>query len=189
MAHLTPLEPGRYYHLYNRGNNRENLFREERNYAYFLKLYAYHVLPVADIYAYCLLSNHFHMLIRMKGADETPANCLPSRSFSNFFNAYAKAMNKAYGRTGALFQRPFRRIEVTNDGYFARVVRYIHLNPQKHGFVRDFRDWPFSSYHALVSNKSTRLAREAVLARFGGVVGFKEAHRQLVGEVDVEEGF
>jgi hypothetical protein len=49
------------------------------------------------------------MLVRIKEVGETPAASSPSRAFSNFFNAYAKAMNKAYGRTGALFQRPFRR--------------------------------------------------------------------------------
>jgi hypothetical protein len=129
------------------------------------------------------------MLVRIKEVGETPAASSPSRAFSNFFNAYAKAMNKAYGRTGALFQRPFRRIEVTTESYFAHVVRYIHMNPQKHGFVHDFRDWPFSSYHALVSNKPTRLAREEVLVRFGGLAAFEAAHLAAVGEMEVEDGF
>ena len=59
MTSPSPLEYGQYYHIYNRGNNGENLFFEERNYPYFLKLYAHHILPVADTYAYCLLRNHF----------------------------------------------------------------------------------------------------------------------------------
>jgi putative transposase len=53
----------------------------------------------------------------------------PSQYFSNLFNAYAKAFNRAYHRTGALFQRPFGRIEITSDAYFMQVVVYIHRNP------------------------------------------------------------
>jgi len=69
MPKLIPLQPGQYYHLYNRGNNRENIFREERNYTYFLRLYAKHIEPVAETYAYCLLRNHFHVLVKIRDAE------------------------------------------------------------------------------------------------------------------------
>ena len=92
----------------------------------------------------------------------------PSRAFANFFNAYAKAFNKAYRRTCALFQRPFGRIEVTREAYLYRLVTYIHQNPRRDGFVADFREWPYSSYHALLSDKATQLKREDVLEWFGG---------------------
>ena len=70
MAGPAPLEHGQYYHIYNRGNNRENIFVENRNYRHFLKLYAKHITPVADTYAYCLLRNHYHFLVRIKGVAE-----------------------------------------------------------------------------------------------------------------------
>ena len=60
---------GHYYHIYNRGNNREDIFIQERNYRYFLRLYAKHIEPMADTYAYCLLRNHFHFLVRIKDLD------------------------------------------------------------------------------------------------------------------------
>lgn len=66
MSKPIRLIPGRFFHIYNRGNNREDLFREERNYALFLRLYAFHIAPIADTYAYCLLKNHFHFLVRVK---------------------------------------------------------------------------------------------------------------------------
>ena len=66
MANPATLEYGQYYHIYNRGNNRASLFAEERNYAYFLNLYAKHVEPVARTFAYCLLPNHFHLLVQIK---------------------------------------------------------------------------------------------------------------------------
>ena len=68
MTSPPPLQLGAYYHIYNRGINRENVFREERNYRYFLELYAKHIEPVAETYAYCLLKNHFHVLVRTREA-------------------------------------------------------------------------------------------------------------------------
>jgi len=186
MAKETPLVSGGYYHLYNRGNNRENIFHEARNYDYFLRLYAKHIFPVADTYAYCLLKNHFHFLIRIKEDLSGLKNLRGvSKPFSNFFNAYARAFNRAYGRTGALFQRPFGRVPVTTDVHFIRLVTYIHQNPQKHGFVSDFREWPYSSYHAHLSDKATRLQRDDVLAWFNGRQQLEAAHQFIVAEQEV----
>ena len=102
----------------------------------------------------------------------------PSQYFSNLFNAYTKAFNRACGRSGSLFQRPFGRVPVTSNAYLSHLVLYMHHNPQKHGLVDDFRDWPYSSYQAHLSQKATRLDRDEVLAWFDGVEGFKMAHRQ-----------
>jgi REP element-mobilizing transposase RayT len=186
MTTEIPLIPGGYYHIYNRGNNRENIFREARNYDYFLRLYAKHIFSVADTYAYCLLKNHFHFLIRIKEDLSGLKNLTGlSRPFSNFFNAYARAFNRAYGRTGALFQRPFGRVPVTTDAHFTRLITYIHQNPQKHGFVSDFREWPYSSYHAHLSDKATRLRRDDVLAWFNGRQQLEVAHQLFVAEQEV----
>ena len=185
MSNPIPLQYGKYYHVYNRGNNRENIFVEERNYRYFLQLYAKHVAPVADTYAYCLLRNHFHFLLHIKdltGLADLSGLKKPSQYLSNLFNAYTKAFNKAYNRTGALFQRPFGRVEITSDAHFMWLVIYIHQNPQKHGFVDDFRTWPYSSYHTLLSTKLTRLKRDDVLTWFGGVEAFGISHQQEVDE-------
>jgi len=69
------LQSGVYYHIYNRGNNRENLFLEEKNYPYFLFLYEKHIEPVADTYAYCLMRNHFHLLVRIKETSQVLGTC------------------------------------------------------------------------------------------------------------------
>ena len=73
MTSPSSLVPGVYYHIYNRGTNRENVFIEERNYAYFLQLYIKHIEPVAETYAYCLLRNHFHVFARIRD-DGDPSN-------------------------------------------------------------------------------------------------------------------
>ena len=193
----APLVPGMYYHIYNRGNNRENLFLEKRNYPYFLSLYAKHIEPIADTYAYCLLRNHLHVSLRIKTEEEylqtsrvletrevslKPKKFNPSQAFSNLFNAYAKAINKGYGRTGSLFEERFGRIPVTSDAYFTTLIFYIHYNPQKHGFVGDFRDWEWSSYHALIGTGQTKLKRVEVLNMFDGLKGFEEFHQGMMDE-------
>ncbi len=184
MSNPVPLQYGQYYHLYNRGNNRENLFVEERNYRYFLRLYAHHVAPIAETYAYCLLRNHFHFLLRIRDVADLADQRPPSRYVSNFFNAYARAFNKAYERSGALFQRPFGRVRITSDAQLSWLVTYIHHNPQKHRFAVDFRTWPYSSYHAHLSSKTTRPERDEVLAWFQGVSAFRQAHeRQVEGRL------
>jgi len=70
MTSSIPLQQGVFYHIYNRGNNRENIFIEERNYILFMKQYSRYIFPVADTYAYCLLRNHFHFLVRIKTEQE-----------------------------------------------------------------------------------------------------------------------
>jgi REP element-mobilizing transposase RayT len=179
MELLPPLEPSKYYHLYNRGDNGENLFREERNYRYFIQLYVKHTDDICDTFAFCLLRNHFHLLIRVKErtADGTLLTAKHvKQQLSNFFNAYTKAINKAYLRTGSLFEKRYERLEVTNDRYFLALVRYIHRNPQTHGFVKDFRDYPYSSYHAFFSAQPSFLKRSEVLSWFSGIKGFEELH-------------
>jgi putative transposase len=172
------LEPGKYYHIFNRGIDGTNIFLETRNYAYFLDLYGKHVQPVAETFAFCLLRNHFHLCIRVKTSEVPDA----TQGFANFFNAYAKAINKTYARTGSLFEHRFHRLEVTSEAYCMRLVHYIHFNPQKHGFVADFREYPYSSYRAFLSDKPTKLQRTQVLDWFGGHAGFDTIHRTLAEE-------
>lgn len=178
------LVPGEFYHIYNRGNNRENVFIEEKNYAYFMRLYDKYILPAADTYAYCLLRNHFHFLVRIKDLQgfqnlEGLPGRKTSQPFSNFFNAYTKAFNKAYGRSGALFEGRFKRKHISTNAHFRVLIAYIHQNPQKHGFVDDYRDWPYSSYHALMCTEETRLKRAEVLEWFDGQEGFIHWHQQF----------
>ncbi|MBN2083819.1 MAG: hypothetical protein JW748_01245 [Anaerolineales bacterium] len=166
MTSPTAVQYGIRYHIFSRGNNRENIFVEERDYHHFMELYLLHVFPYSDTYAYCLLRNHFHFFVRIKkkveilegSSGETKKEATawipPGQRIGNFLNAYAKSINFAYHRTGSLFQHPFRRIPVSHPEQAISLVRYIHQNPQHHGFVKDFRDWPFSSHHILQSGNN-----------------------------------
>ncbi len=209
MTSPPALSTGCYYHIYNRGVDGQDIFIEERNYAYFLTLYTRHVHPFVDTYAYCLLKNHFHLFVRIKSPEDAqlsknipdfeasqtlkvsnrssfnsgnPSKTFrvfnPSNQFSKLFNAYAKSINKAYGRTGSLFQHPFQRVIVKDDRQFWNVIRYIHQNPQKHGFAKDFRRWKYSSYQVIPSSRATLIDRDMVLSYFGGVENFIRTHAE-----------
>ena len=195
----VPLIPGIVYHIYNRGNNGENIFLEDRNYGYFMKLYSKYIEPFTETYAYCLLRNHFHFMVRVKTLDEIyehasfeeacssstsgeergPLEKFISKQFASFFGTYTKAFNKATSRTGTLFEGRFKRKPITNDRYFKTLVIYIHQNPQKHGLISDFRDWPFSSYQAMLSEQPTQLTRDVTLSWFDGRRGLSQYHEAI----------
>lgn len=209
MTSPSPLLYDTYYHIYNRGNNGENIFIQERNYEHFMNLYFKYVDPIAETFAYCLLRNHFHVSLKTKTEEEIVetlkvstgkdpkglkrplgsdglGSAYLSKKFSDFFNAYAKAINKAYDRTGSLFQHPFGRVPITTDRQFWNVIAYIHQNPQKHKFVKDFRDWKWSSYGILIAEKPTKLKRDTVLEWFGGKESYLELHQQWVSDADAK---
>jgi putative transposase len=202
-----PIKCGEFYHIYNRGINGEDVFKEERNYTFFLKRYAEYVSPVAKTYAYCLLKNHFHLLIQTRYAEEIllklnhPAHSEPdeikritaaehciSNQFAKCLNSYAQSINKSLKRTGSLFERPFRRAPVLSEAYFTELVFYIHANPVKHRFESNLTKYPHSSYHALLSNKPTKLERTELLDWFGSVQQFERFHLETE-ELRFEDAF
>ena len=173
-------EPGVVYHVFNRGNNLEDIFKEEKNYAYFLSLVRKYLLPVADVYAYCLLKNHFHLVVHIKQSELLPEKLRekPSLAFSNLFNAYTKAINKAYNRFGSLFQEHLHRIRVENEDYLMQLVAYVHLNPEKHRFTDDFKNYRYSSYRAYISGKTTDITRDYIMSIFGDTLNFEIWHNE-----------
>ena len=181
--HIQPLTEGNYFHIYNRGVNSEDIFKEPRNYYYFLQQYIGYCSDVFETLAYALLKNHFHLLVYAKENVMVPKHdergtvrLNASRQLSHFFNSYAQSINKACNRTGQLFESPFERKLVDNDNYLTSVIYYCHFNPQQHGFVNDFKDWEFSSYHALLKNDNSFLAAQKVMNWFGGAAAFEKAH-------------
>ncbi|HET9906382.1 MAG TPA: hypothetical protein VFQ23_07065 [Anaerolineales bacterium] len=198
---IPPLAYGTFYHIYNRGNNHENIFVEVRNYAYFLELWWKHVSPIAETWAYCLLRNHFHIVVFIKNREDLITNLTgledlsgfnnkikpPHQYFSNFFNAYSRGLNIALQRTGAVFERPFKRIPIDTESYLLRLIIYIHQNPQKHKFVRDFRDWNYSSFHELVSEVPSHLSRERVIQIFCSRADFIRIHQEIQPMENFEE--
>ncbi|MCM4161457.1 transposase [Antarcticibacterium flavum] len=180
-----PLVADGFYHIFNRGNNREDIFIENRNYSYFLRLLDRHITPVADIYSYCLLKNHFHLLVRTK---EEIEGQLISRAFSNLFNAYSKTINIAYERRGSLFQDRFKRIRIQDEDYLRTLVLYIHMNPVNHGMISDFSLYKYSSYLPLASGEKSFVKTEEIYELFGGREDFISCHNLRQEEIKEMEG-
>jgi REP element-mobilizing transposase RayT len=192
--YIQPLIEGSYFHIYNRGVNGEDIFKEQRNYYYFLQQYNLYCSDVLETFAYALLKNHFHLLIYVKENVLVPKHngegmmrLNASKQLSHFFNSYAQAVNKACNRTGPLFESPFERKLIDDDNYLTSMIYYCHYNAKLHGFVKEFKDWEFSSYHAILKNNNSFLASQKVLDWFGGVAAFEKAHSGRYGESDMEK--
>lgn len=198
------LESENVYHIWSHANGNENLFKEENNYFYFLEKYQKYILPIVDTYAYCLMPNHFHLMIRIKPEDtiinyvknskpsfknsESPEEFskIISLQFSHLFNAYTQAYNKVYKRKGSLFIPNFKRKLIEDESYYSWLILYIHRNPIHHGFSKKFEDWKFSSYKSYLSNGNTKIKKNEVLEWFGGLKGFQEFHSgNLPGEISM----
>ena len=195
------LQPELYYHIYNHAVGRDNLFEREDDYIYFLKKLKEHVLPVSDILSYCLLPNHFHLVVRIKdyktvesflklktGADkfEHKRKDNPdylseqiSKAYSNFFNTYAKHYNFVKSRGGTLFKRNFRRSKVEDMIYLRRLICYVHQNPVAAGFSQRMERWKYSSYLATISSQPTMILRDEVIAFFGDLENLKYCHAKM----------
>ena len=183
-----PIENGKYYHIYNRGNNGIDLFYETENYYHFLRLYEKYIDPVAETFAWCLMKNHFHILVYIKETDDIdvtkleysstdkPKTLNASKQFSNLFNAYTLAMNKRYNRTGSLFEKNFKRKVVVSENYFQKLIFYIHNNPVHHRFTEHIVEYPWTSYGTIISTKQTKLQRNRVIESFNDLENFKYYH-------------
>lgn len=190
-----PLEEGCYYHIYNQGNDRANIFYQQRNYVYFLKRYDEYLSDYLKTYAYALLPNHFHLLIRGKSKSDFPvraisfpkaedletlsAGTIVSELFKRFFLSYSKSINVQQGRKGSLFLKNFRRKLADNDRYFTTLVYYIHHQLKHHGFTGlDDKNYPWNSYGRLLMPKSSKLVKQQRLEWFGGKDHFVRFHEQ-----------
>lgn len=182
------IEQGSYYHIYNRGNNRCDVFLDTDSYYYFLKLYDKYITPVADTFAWCLLKNHFHILVYIKlnheinseklefSTVEKPKVISASKQFSHLFNAYTQGINKRHNRTGSLFESTFERKKITSDAYLQKVIFYIHNNPVHHGFTTNINLYPWSSYETIISDKPTKLKRDDVIEFYQNKDNFMKYH-------------
>ncbi len=178
------LQFGEYYHIYNRGNNKEILFRERKNYDYFMSLYLKYIDPIAETLAYCLMPNHVHFVVRIKDENDIKSfeelnlfqrkaiilidhkKPTPSNQFSHLFNAYSKAINTDYKRTGSLFEHPFERRLIDNFHYLQRCIAYVHYNPIEAGLVYNMKDYRWSSFKALFSSSITHMSSDLVMKVF-----------------------
>ncbi len=159
-------EPNNIYHIYNRGNNSQPIFFEHKNYTFFLGKIQHHLCPLVDVLAYCLMPNHFHLLVSVPEYSYSECDLESHSEFKGLetnknigiiLSSYTRAINKKYNRTGSLFQSKTKAKNVSNSNQQAFICfHYIHQNPLKAKLVNKMQDWEFSSYrdYSDLSNKS-----------------------------------
>jgi REP element-mobilizing transposase RayT len=164
MARPLRIEyPGAFYHVINRGNAGEAIFRDDKDRDKFLRYLEKAVERFSlRLHVYCLMKNHYHLLI------ETPEANL-SRALQWINVSYAAFFNRKHQRSGHLFQGRFRSILIEADEYLSELSRYIHLNPVKAGVVAAPEEYPWSSYRAFIGRTKPPdyLETEWLLSQFG----------------------
>lgn len=156
--------PGAFYHVTSRGNERKMVFQSIRDREKYLSyLESAHERYGAVIHTYCLMGNHYHLLL------ETPRGNL-SQIIHHINGAYTTYFNIKRDRSGHLFQGRFKGILVEKDAYCKELSRYIHLNPVRAGMVKASLEYPWSSYRYFAGKdkKPQWLTLELVLGDFGG---------------------
>lgn len=137
--------PGAWYHVMNRGRRSEDIFSDREDYSRFIDL----LIEISEIWnariaAYCLMSNHYHVLL------QTPDGNI-SRCMRHLNGLYTQQYNRIHGFDGQLFRGRYKSILVSNDSHLLQLVRYIHKNPIKAGMVREMPDYEWSSYKGYLS--------------------------------------
>ena len=178
--------PGRYYHLFNRGINRCQLFRDTTDYLKFLELIIRYVIPIGNVFSYALMGNHYHLSVQTKTAQQLDPKFLKNvhtltRTFGHLQNAYALYYNNRHQRVSGLFERSFERREIDSLEYLRNVIVYHNRNPTHHNELVDFREYFWSSYQEL-SNPTVDsfLNRELIFSKFGGKENFFKKHESEV---------
>jgi REP element-mobilizing transposase RayT len=153
--------PGATYHIYNRGANRGLIFFEDGNYTFFLERLRHYLEPdQGTLLAYCLMPNHFHLILNFDAGG-------PSPILHRLGVSYAKAINRSLGRTGPLFEGRFGARAVSADSDLLHLSRYVHLNPVIAGLTKAPLDWLYSSYSEFLGQNQTPICEPyAVLGQF-----------------------
>lgn len=198
---ITPLVTGQYYHIYNRGSEKRDIFTQSRDFSRFLKTLFYYqfigskvsfskfskfelnlIKPIlskkiVEIICYCLMPNHFHCLIHQ----------LQENGISNFIshlsNSYTKYFNIKYDRVGPLFQGAFKAVLIESDEQLIHLSRYIHLNPVAAGLLTKPEHYRWSSYQEYITGEYLYCSSQIVMDQFPS----KEKYREFV-EAQIDYG-
>lgn len=189
---IVPLVTGQFYHVYNRGSEKRDIFTKPRDYRRFQKTFYYYQFigpkpsfsrysksdlnlfrpdpskRIIDIICYCLMPNHFHFLIRQ----------MKEGGISNFIsqlsNSYTKYFNTKYTRVGPLFQGAFKAVLIESDEQLVHLSRYIHLNPIVSGLVDNLNNYLWSSYLEYINEYRFFCSSEEILNFYPSIKSYQE---------------
>lgn len=159
--------PNGYYHIFNRGHNKQPIFLTHKDYQRYLKRLAeYKLKHTVTILAYCLMPNHIHLLLRQDSNESI------DKFIHRLHTAYTMFFNIKYERLGAVFQSRFKSKLIETDEYLIHISRYIHLNPlgilraQGQALNSQLSGYRWSSYHEYIGNPSLRICRTDIILNY-----------------------
>ena len=196
------IESGRYYHIYNRGINSRKTFFTDKDFNRFLDKYNYYLGLSFKTLAYCLMSNHFHFLVKVISEKEQQTAILnheksdlspeyyilpnPNKRIfkienllSHLLNSHTKYINSKYKRTGPLWDGNFKIRMIETDEYLQQCICYIHRNPIHHGLTNSYTAYPFSSFNEVLNNQSIIINPSTALDIFGSRDNYVAAHQEV----------
>lgn len=149
-----------FYHIYNRGINKQDIFFSKENYLFFVSKLKKLIAPHCSILAYCLMPNHFHLLIYMSkhntGFISSGQMQTLVRKLGTLQSSYTRAINLQENRSGSLFQGKFKAVELSSE-HATTCFHYIHQNPVKAKLTNALEKWGFSSYREYIGNSIFQL--------------------------------
>ena len=170
-----------FYHIYNRGNNKQTIFFNRKNYLYFIDKIITHITNFSDLICYCLMPNHYHFLIYTQ---ESFDNTKFSNNLKILFSSYTRAINNQNKTSGSLFQQ-HSKIKCLTDGskksenYPLVCFHYIHQNPMTSGLVKKMEDWEFSSFREYIGLRKNPICnREIAIEKLGMPKTYDEFYKQ-----------
>ncbi len=187
-------EEGGFYLIYNKVVSEITLFKSQHDYTDFLIRYTKYLSPYFDTFAYCLIPNHFHFLVRVKSNvdqvienektkisikyinGEVPLNSVLENQLSRMLSGVSLRYNSKYKRQGPLFKQGTKRVLLKNEVRIANLLCYIHHNPIHHKLSSSYSDWKYSSYQSYLSNTKSKLDKLTVLELIGGIDIFHQLH-------------
>ena len=161
--------PGNIYHIYNRGNNRQQIFFSREHYLFFLNKLKKELTPYCHILAWCLMPNHFHLMVDYPENKLSESSHSLNKAIAIVLRSYAQAINKQQNRTGSLFQQKTKAkllTESENADYPLVCFHYIHQNPLRANLVERLEDWEFSSFRDYAGLREGTLVDKALAYRF-----------------------
>jgi putative transposase len=203
--------PREIYHIYNRGVDKMEIFRDDEDFKIFLLRLEENLFPERsernnfskkekrrkllppnsfDLICYCLMPNHFHIIIQQLG--NTPVNKLVSK----ICTSYSMYFNKKYGRVGALFQDQFKAVLIEDNEQLLWASFYVHKNPLEAGLVDEICDYKWNSFFDYKNGSTEPLCKESIILKqfksrsnfvshFYELVKSKETDKKMIGFGDL----
>lgn len=173
---------GACYHIYNRGNGKENIFLDDDDFIFFILRLKQNLFPdnksrerlsllpenSFSLISYCLMPNHFHLLLKQNKSIPT------SKLLLRVCSSYSKYFNKKHNHIGHVFQDCFKQILIDDDLYLRWLTCYIHQNPKVAGLVVDLNKYRWSSYGEFLDNRKELCEKEIILEQFKNIKEFQE---------------